>query len=156
MLTIQRTPLQNWKKNMAKEKSPKRSAQIVAKNSSVIPRGFLKAKMACCSIIVTITSSATIASMISSLLRKSNRVNGSKNVERWIYFCLWKWLSEQSFLTNCQRAVGNWTDGTLNIHAWFVCHETVSHAGAWNKSCSCFCAVGVPYQMYHFVRDKWR
>ena len=61
---------------MAKAKSRRRSAQIVAKNFSVILRGFLKAKMACCSIIVKIASSVTIASMILILLKKQNRVNG--------------------------------------------------------------------------------
>ena len=73
MLPIQRTPLQNKKKNMAMAKSRRRSAQIVTKNSSVILRGFLKVKMACCSIIVTIASSVTIASMISTQCEISSR-----------------------------------------------------------------------------------
>ena len=69
---------------MAKAKSRRRSAQIVAKNSSVILRGFLKEKMACCSIIVTIASSVTIASMILILLKKLNRINGFDHSSKYL------------------------------------------------------------------------
>ena len=47
------------------------------KNSNVILRGFLKVKMACCSIIVTIASSVTIASMISTQCEICSRNQGT-------------------------------------------------------------------------------
>jgi len=62
---------------MAVAKSQRRSTQIVTKNSNVILRGFLKVKMACCSIIVTIASSVTIASMISTQCEICSRNQGT-------------------------------------------------------------------------------